>query len=205
MKNIKLISLGGVGGCYIRDILRKLDNPTYIYDSLVTNHIFVQESLTDKTKFFDFNNHQKVHNGCYFLDENKNAVMLHQFGNFSIQQKEVIDKYERRYKRLEDTLNSEYHILFIRQMDNINVKLETFYDNIFIRTSENIDQWTEFILNLRKIYTNSNIHFLLLSNDIIETSNNGIYTRKGNREQFNDIIKEVIEKVNENIKIHFNI
>ena len=56
---MKLISLGGVGGCNLAFTLRKLNQPTYPYNWLITTQSFVIDS------FLKFENFLKLTKGIY--------------------------------------------------------------------------------------------------------------------------------------------
>ena len=89
-----------------------------------------------------------------YLLRSKTAIMLHDFYNFILDKNEVINKYKRRFDRLNDNLNSNDNILFVRIYDNLKEKLvpNTYYDNILIREEEDIQKWEEFIFNIQNKY-----------------------------------------------------
>ena len=81
---MKLISLGGIGGCDLAEALRKLNQPTYPYDWLITTQSFIIDSFNDFNSFFAFDA-KYVYDTEKLLVYNKKAIMLHDFNNFALQ------------------------------------------------------------------------------------------------------------------------
>ena len=163
MTTKKIVSLGGVGGCDLADALRKLNQETFPFDWLITSQSFVINSINSQENFFTFEDNY-VYNRTMLLEKNNKAIMLHDFKNWTLDKQTVIDKYSRRFNRLNTLLNSNEDILFVRIFDNLLEPLEpsNFYDNIFIREEEQISIWNNFITNLRLKYS-KNIHLLIIS------------------------------------------
>ena len=148
-----VISLGGVGGCPLAEALRKLNYLTYPYDWLITTQSFIIKSFNNFDKFFIFNN-TFVHNHTMLLDYSKKGIMLHDFENFSIQRDTVIEKYRRRFDRLNKALHTKSTILFVRILDNLSQELKPdgVYDTILRRDDESILIWEEFINSIQNTY-----------------------------------------------------
>lgn len=148
------ISLGGVGGCELAYALRASNFPAYPYDWIVSAQSFVIKSFEDKSEFFAFDD-ACVYLGNHLIAPRKNAVMAHDFVDFDKQVQDVIDKYERRYDRIEIILNGRDPILFVRILENLEQRLVPlgFYDNIFRREEEDLSQWDKFIDGLINKYS----------------------------------------------------
>mgnify|MGYP000604136111 FL=1 len=162
---MKIISLGGIGGCDLATALRKLNQQTYPYDWLITTQSFIIKSFNNFNNFFIFNN-SYVHDKKKLLEINKKAIILHDFINFNTEKQNLISKYKRRFERLNNTLNSNEKILFVRMYDNLDEKLNplNYYDNILNREEEDINKWSDFIINISNSY-NKNIYLLIISSN----------------------------------------
>jgi hypothetical protein len=165
---MKLISLGGVGGCIITNTLDSLYGKTerYPYNWVYVSQSFVLDSFLNFNNFFEFEEKRLVDNTC-LLAPNNNGLMYHDFIDFTLEKNDVIQKYKRRYNRLEETLNTNEPILFIRKMDSI-------IDNPnkhFIYIKEDCDKWIPFIKNLSIKY-NKKIGILLVSENIDDYNKN---------------------------------
>jgi hypothetical protein len=114
---MKIISLGGVGGCDLAQALRDLKQPAYPYDWLITTQSFIIDSFNDFNNFLNFDNNY-IHDTTKLLVHDKKAIMLHDFYDFDLQKEEVIAKYKRRFDRLNNCLQSEEDILFVRICNN---------------------------------------------------------------------------------------
>ena len=173
---MKIISLGGIGGCNLAIALRNLNQQTYPYDWLITTQTFIINSFNDINNFFVFDE-KYVYNDEKLLVYDKKAIMLHDFNNFFLQKEEVITKYKRRFERLNDSLNSNEDILFVRIYDNLQDKLEPYdyYNDILIRDEEDIQKW-EFFINYIQIKYNKKIKLLIITNkeDICSKTYNNI-------------------------------
>lgn len=159
-----VISLGGIGGCDLAQALRNLNQFTYPYDWLITTQSFVISSFNRFDLFFDF--HSKyVYDRTKLLTINKKAIMLHDFKHFNLEKEKVIDKYKRRFDRLNESLCGEDDILFVRIYDNLAEELipKTYYDDIFIREKEDLEKWNYFISSLKLRYSHKNINMLIIT------------------------------------------
>ena len=77
---MKIISLGGIGGCELATALRNLNQPTYPYDWLITTQTFIINSFNDINNFFVFDEKYVYNEKLLVYD--KKAIMLHDFNNF---------------------------------------------------------------------------------------------------------------------------
>jgi len=175
---MKLISLGGIGGCDLAEALRKLNQPTYPYDWLITTQSFIIDSFNDFNKYFVFDE-KYVYDTEKLLVYNKKAIMLHDFNNFALQKNEVMQKYERRFTRLNDALMSNDEILFVRIYDNLDEKLVPidYYNNILSRDEEDIQKWEDFITCIENKY-NKKAKLLVITSreDICSKTYNNVIT-----------------------------
>jgi hypothetical protein len=160
---MKIISLGGIGGCDLAQALRNLNQKTYPYDWLITTQSFIINTFTDFNNFFIFDE-KYIYDNSKLLVYNKKAIMLHDFVNFTSQKEEVITKYKRRFERLNESLYDDDDILFVRIYDNLQETLvpNYYYDNILIRDNEDIEKWETFINNIQTKY-NKKIKLLIIT------------------------------------------
>ena len=191
---MKIISLGGVGGCDLAQSLRDLNQPTYPYDWLITSQSFIIKSFNNFDNFFIFDE-KYIYDRQKLLDVNKKAIMLHDFHNFSLEKNEVILKYNRRFERLNNDINGNEEILFVRIYDNLEEKLQplNYYNDIFVRDEEDISKWNEFISKLSTTYNKKIILLLITSNKNIcndNYSNIIIYFTKKHKDS--NTIREII-------------
>jgi len=172
---MEVISLGGVGGCQIAGILRNLNYPAYPYDWLICNQSFVINSFCDITNFFNFEDNSYIYESTKFLDPTLGAIMLHDFNNYILEKRDIINKYNRRFQRLYSKLENTDPILFIRSIDNLNINLTpiNYYDNIYIREEESINKWNLFLNMLINKY-NKKLYLLLITSDPTLTINNNL-------------------------------
>ena len=146
------ISLGGVGGCELAEALRKFGQPSYPYDWLITTQSFILQTLFDQDAFFDFKE-EFVYDTTKLLEKHKKAIMLHDFDNFALQKQTVIDRYKRRFDRLNNALKEKQTALFVRVADNLVVPLSPrAYDNIFNREEEDLQLWDDCMQRLNDKY-----------------------------------------------------
>lgn len=173
---MKIISLGGIGGCELANALRNLNQQTHPYDWLITTQTFIINSFNDINNFFVFDE-KYLYDNEKLLVYDKKAIMLHDFNNFFLQKEEVITKYKRRFERLNESLNSNEDILFVRLYDNLQDKLEPYdyYNDILIRDEEDIQKWEFFINYIQRKY-NKKIKLLIITNkeDICNKTYNNI-------------------------------
>jgi len=161
---MKIISLGGIGGCELAKALRNLNQPAYPYDWLITTQTFIINSFNDINNFFVFDE-KYLYNNNKLLVHDKKAIILHDFNNFFLQKEVVIAKYKRRFERLNESLNSNEDILFVRIYDNLqdNLVPNNYYNNILIRDEEDIQKW-EFFINYIQSKYNKKIKLLIITN-----------------------------------------
>lgn len=161
---MKIISLGGIGGCELAKALRNLNQPAYPYDWLITTQTFIINSFNDINNFFVFDE-KYLYNNDKLLVHDKKAIILHDFNNFFLQKEVVIAKYKRRFERLNESLNSNEDILFVRIYDNLqdNLVPNNYYNNILIRDEEDIQKW-EFFINYIQNKYNKKIKLLIITN-----------------------------------------
>ena len=146
------ISLGGVGGCEWAKALRKFGQPSYPYDWLITTQSFILQTLFDRDAFFDFKE-EFVYDTTKLIEKHKKAIMLHDFDNFALQKQTVIDRYKRRFGRLNNALKEKQTVLFVRVADNLVVPLSPrAYDNIFNREEEDLQLWDDCMQRLNDKY-----------------------------------------------------
>jgi hypothetical protein len=165
---MKIISLGGVGGCDLAASLRDLNQPAGPWDWLITTQSFVIQSFDTFDNFFKFDE-KFVHDQTRLLVEDKKAIILHDFTDFAAQKIEVIEKYKKRFERLHDTLNSNEPVLFVRIWDNLDESICSYYDEIFAREQEQLAVWNNFITDKIKSYPNIRL-LVITSNRTVANS-----------------------------------
>lgn len=142
----EIVSLGGVGGCVLADVLKQLGRKRYTYDWLISSMTFIFKSFNKIDEFFKFEDEYVYNNKL--LTKNKDAIMLHDFCNFSVEKNNVIEKYSRRFERLNAIINTNINMLFVRIMDTpTNIVITE--PNTYIREYDEINQWTEFMKQMR--------------------------------------------------------
>jgi hypothetical protein len=197
---MEIISLGGVGGCQLAQVLRKYNYSAYPYDWLITNQSFVIDSFDSFDNFFVFDEFH-VYRSNYLLDKWKRAIMLHDFVDFNSEKDKIIEKYRRRFERLHHALTNNKKLLFVRIMENIDEKLHPleFYDSIYVREEEDIHQWEQLIQTIIDTYKCS-CHLLLISNEVKYISSPSYknitiaYTENKEADSIYRIIDEIIHK-----------
>lgn len=202
---MKLISLGGVGGCNLAFALRKLNQPTYPYNWLITTQSFVIDSFLKFENFFEIDE-EYLHGKQTLLNKNRTAIMLHDFKKFD--KNEVTDKFKRRYSRLKDAMQSSEGVLFIRAMEDLEAPMipNGKYDDIFKREKDEIHLWDKF-LNEQQNKFNKEIKMLLLAHNekLVKPTNNPNlfveYVEKtyGNRRQERSNVGRIVKKIKEYI------
>jgi hypothetical protein len=176
---MKIISLGGVGGCELAEALRKLNQPTFPYDWMITTQTFVIDSFNNMNNFYVFDEKYtwKEFGNLWLLDKNKKAIMNHEFTkDFNVEKDGVIAKYTRRFERLNNVLNDKnVTILFVRIHHHRGKKIidensnpfnlpTNFFDDILEAEYESVDKWNDFLNNVSNKY-NKNIKLLLITSD----------------------------------------
>ena len=165
---MKIISLGGICGDELARALRKLNQPTYPYDWLITTQSFVIFSFNKFKRFFNFDDDSCLYNHDKLIDENKKAIMLHDFQNYDAEKNGVIQKYKQLFERLNSALTEDDEsILFVRICDNVEEPLTplNYYNNILTREKEDYNKWNDFIQNQEAIY-NKKMKLLLITNNV---------------------------------------
>lgn len=158
---MKMINLGGYGGCSLTQVLRKFpfNTEAFPFDWNITTQNFVMECIKSKGEyFFDFNDDSLLFETNILMSPNRDAFCIHDFTNWSLQKQTVISKYTRRIKRLIDAIDSEDDILFCRHILDVNPYND--YDKSswkrfpFKIEYDDLNTWIRFIENLnRKGYT----------------------------------------------------
>jgi hypothetical protein len=192
---MKIISLGGIGGCDLAQALRNSNQLTYPYDWLITTQTFIINSFNDINNFFEFDE-KYLYDNDKLLVYNKKAIMLHDFNNFFLQKEGVIAKYKKRFERLNESLNSNEDILFVRIYDNLQENLvpNDYYNNILIRDEEDIEKWENFINSIQIKY-NKKIKLLIITSkeNICSKKYNNIIIFFTKEHKNNEIIYNIIQ------------
>lgn len=193
---MKLISLGGVGGCDLAQALRDLNQETYPYDWLITTQSFILNSFNDFNHFFEFDEKYVYETGKLMVGDKK-AIMLHDFDRFAAEKQDVIAKYKRRFNKLNECLKGNEDILFLRVYDNLQEELspKNYYNDILIRDDEDIQQWEAFIQRIQVV--NKNIKLLVItSRDGLCSNSPDVilqFTKELNTPSFCNIIKNAMK------------
>ena len=179
-----------------------LNQLTYPYDWLITIQSFVLNSFNNFENFFTFEE-KYLYDNTNLVDKNNKAVMIHDFNkqNFILDKDKVIEKYKRRFNRLNDDLNRNNNILFVRVCDNLNERLLPLntYETFLVREEEDIEKWEKFIFDINIKYNNNNkkkIKLLVITNieDICKKTYNNIIMYFNKEYQNSDIISDIIKK-----------
>jgi hypothetical protein len=160
---MKIISLGGIGGCDLAQALRDLNQPAYPYDWLITTQSFIINSFGEFDRFFEFDE-DCVYDNTKLLRRDKKAIMLHDFNHFASEKDRVVSKYKRRFERLNECLCGPDDILFVRIYDNLREKLlpNDYYNDILIRDEEDVEKWEHFIRCVQIKY-NKRVKLLIIT------------------------------------------
>jgi hypothetical protein len=192
---MKLISLGGVGGCSLAQTMRRLKQPAYPFDWIISTQSFVIDSIVDKNNFLIFDEKFIYDKPHILIEKTKRAISLHDFTNLNSQKKGVIDKYTRRFERMYNSFTEET-VLFVRIMDVYNPEIIPggwVLPDIFIQENESIDLWKTFLENISKKY---NKQFYLLLIDIYNLNLVSdcpfIIIKKHNCDTYDSVITETI-------------
>jgi hypothetical protein len=161
---MKIISLGGVGGCVLTQSIQNLviDQERFPYDWLLSNQSFVTRTLLDNETFFNFDDETKICNSM-FVTDTQDGLSIHDFLDFDDYmntRNDIKEKYIRRFDRLNKYLTSDIPILFIRVTNN--TPQQPSWLNIFESIPDNIPLWFEFIQNFENKYKKP-IHFLIIT------------------------------------------
>lgn len=193
-KELKIISLGGVGGCAIRGKIATIDkiknNRVYIYDWIVATQDFIINSFYDYSKYIKFdNNDMNIRHPYHYNDEDGyiDAVAIHH--KFNIKNNSVFFK---RYNNLQETMKNN-KIILIRDIiidknncaifhsknpNNIGFFSDTLKSTsldilnkyelktIFKSYKDDIEKWRKFHNNITNYYKNKDIILILFSYDV---------------------------------------
>ena len=194
---MKIISLGGVGGCELAKALRQLNQAAYPYDWLITTQHFILNSFNHFNHFIAFDE-AYVYDNTKLITYDKSAIMLHDFNNFVCEKEKVIMKYKKRFDRLNESLTSNEDILFVRIYDNLKNQLipTNYYNNILTREEEDLQKWELFINYIQCKYTKK-IKLLIITNreDICVKRYSNIFlcfTNECNTKNIYDIIQNTL-------------
>jgi hypothetical protein len=174
-----MISLGGVGSCLLSQILKKLNNPCYIFDNNLTYQSAVINSVINLSSLFIFDKKYYTSPPLFvnnaLRNDNNTAFDIHYFkNNFDEDVINVSSMYNRRMNRLIEKLNSNDNKILIRMMHTI----ESYHPEINgNKEKDNIEDWISFYDAINSKY--SNIKLILISkqyNEIFyKNIKNGIY------------------------------
>ena len=169
---------------------------------MITIQSFVLNSFNNFENFFTFDE-KYLYDNTNLVDKDNKAVMIHDLKaqNFILEKDKVIEKYKRRFNRLNDDLNRNNNILFVRVCDNLNERLLPLntYETFLVREEEDIQKWEKFIFDINIKYNNDNkkkIKLLIITNieDICKKSYNNIIMYFNKEYQNSDIIYDIIKK-----------
>jgi hypothetical protein len=174
---------------------------TNLFDWNVTNFetiVYMIENIDNEFKKEDFYDTNEICGHSRMLNHNNLRLnIIHDFDNSNDYDKEMvifINKYNRRLKRLKQTIMSNKIINFVHLFD--------IYPNFKIPNQDiyvpNIDQVYRFIMAIKKINENCkfNLHFLVPPIDCI------FYTKKYNSNFYVDVSKLNELRITDNIFIH---
>lgn len=149
---MKIINLGGVGGCRITDYLiqTNIRNVAYPFDWNNTNQFFPIDTIVSKGKQYYSFKDQYVITPKHLISPCNNAFLCHDFdGDWTIKKEIVNQKYQRRLQRLLTKFNSSDKIYFVREV--IEEKEFRDHDDVFdyIPTfrvvDDKISEWEKFM------------------------------------------------------------
>lgn len=153
---MKIISLGGVGGCIITQAVQKFiyDQERYPYDWLLANQSFVIRTLLDNSTWFDFEDETEFHHNNYeFSIKERDGMIVHDFSsyeNYKNQRNTVKETYKRRFDRLNQIFQSNEPIMFVRITNN--TPMNDNWIGRFESVPDDIPKWFDFIQNLEQTY-----------------------------------------------------
>ena len=116
---MKIINLGGVGGCRITDCLIKTNirQVAYPFDWNNTNQFFPINVIKSQGKIFFSFQDQYVITPKHLVSPCDNAFLCHDFNGDWKTKKEIVNqKYQRRLQRLLTKFNSSDTIYFVREV-----------------------------------------------------------------------------------------
>ena len=195
---MKIISLGGVGGCDIPQSIQRIIPPIrHPYDWILANQTFVMRTLINNNDFFNFTDKTKIIGKTVFVNE-LDGMSVHDFpdtideDNYDIITDSINKKYNRRFARLNEALNYDEPILFIRIANNMPQIKE--WDNIFNSVPDNFQKWVEFIQYLNDFFKKP-IYLLIFTNN--EEEYNTYKFLENKQILINYINKKIIENDND--------
>ena len=153
---MKIISLGGVGGCIITQAVQKFifDQERYPYDWLLANQSFVIRTLLDNSTWFDFEDETVFHDNNYEVSiKERDGMIVHDFSsyeNYKNQRNIVKETYKRRFDRLNQIVTSNEPIMFVRITNN--TPMNDNWIGRFESVPDDIPKWFDFIQNLEQTY-----------------------------------------------------
>lgn len=145
---MKIISLGGVGGCIITQGLdcAGLYEPRGPYSWLIASQSFVIDTFLHPNNFFDFDDETQYmeheNKTVHLRHKNRNAVIIHDFET-DINIELVKSKYNRRFQRLNDNLINNEPVLLIRVTEQNKQQLPE-WENYYNVERDNFQKWCEF-------------------------------------------------------------
>lgn len=162
---MKIISLGGVGGCVIPQAIQLIvsNQERFPYDWLLANQSFGMITIMNSRTFFNFDDETKFHNNTEFSIDTLDAMSIHDFLNYEhyISHRNIIkEQYSRRINRFNQCLESNEPILFVRISNN--TPTHTNWIGNFTSIPDKIPLWFEFIKAMEKHYKKP-IYFLLVT------------------------------------------
>jgi hypothetical protein len=184
---MKIINLGGVGGCDITQAIQRILTvlPRYPYDWLLTNQSFIIRTLLDNKCFFNFEDKTKLHGKEVHVEE-MDGMSVHDFPDSfdETEHKRLVpiikEKYERRMERMNDALFSEESILFVRLSNNTETSKD--WINRFHCIRDDYFKWAEFTKYLNT-YFKKPIYLLII------TTNEEEYRENRNTDYENVIVR----------------
>jgi hypothetical protein len=163
---MKIINLGGVGGCVITQAIQQFisNQERYPYDWLLANQSFVIRTLLDNGEFFDLDDETELHRNSFeFSIKERDGMIVHDFYSYEhyINQRDAVkETYKRRFDRLNLALASNEPILFVR-MSNHTPMNDNWIDR-FESRPDDIPRWFDFIIYLEK-YFKKPIYLLIVT------------------------------------------
>lgn len=172
---MKMINLGGYGGCSLTQVLRKFkfNTEAFPFDWNITNQQFVINCINSAGGyFFDFDNDKYLFDTNILMSPNNDAFCIHDFVNWPVQKNEVKSKYIRRLNRLINYIHSNEDILFCRHVldvDPYNDYHKSSWKRIpFNVNYDDINKWKDFLNNLNR---NATTKLVLITNNPTMESN----------------------------------
>ena len=149
---MKIINLGGVGGCRITQYLieTNIREVAYPFDWNNTNQFFPINTIVSEGKQYYSFEDQYVVTSKHLISPCNSAFLCHDFdGDWLVKKQIVNQKYQRRLQRLLTKFNSSDKIYFVREV--IEERGLRDYDDVFdyIPTfkvvHDKISEWEKFM------------------------------------------------------------